>query len=115
MKNSEIYRRTLKFSVMRLVLTIAGIVLVAALPLIAFLATSGMDETVCIIATGAGLIVGFIAFFLIARYGGYLFTAAQVAMITRGVASDELPADTYAAGKQAVKRRFATASVYFGL
>ena len=43
------------------------------------------------------------------------FTAGQVAMITEGVATGELPEDTYAAGKRAVRNRFATASVYYGL
>ena len=111
MRNSEIYRRTLKFSVMRLALTIVGILVVAALPLIAFLVTASINEAVCIAATVVALIAGFVIFFFIARYGGYLYTAAQVAMITRGVATGDLPEDTYAAGKAAVKRRFLTASV----
>ena len=40
MKNSEIYRRTLKFSVMRLVRTILCVIMLAALPLITFVATA---------------------------------------------------------------------------
>ena len=117
MKNSEIYRRTLKFSVMRLVRTVLCLVMLAALPLIAFVATglAGLDETVQLAATGIAFIVGLIVFYVVAHFGGYLLTAGQAAMITEGVATGELPEDTYAAGKRAVKSRFATASVYYGL
>ncbi len=117
MKNSEIYRRTLKFSVMRLVRTILCVIMLAALPLITFVATglAGLDEAAQLAATGVAFIVALIVFYLVAHYGGYLLTAGQVAMITEGVATGELPEDTYAAGKRAVKSRFATASVYYGL
>ena len=117
MKNSEIYRRTLKFSVMRLVRTIPCVIMLAALPLITFVATglAGLDEAAQLAATGVAFIVALIVFYLVAHYGGYLLTAGQVAMITEGVATGELPEDTYAAGKRAVKSRFATASVYYGL
>ena len=112
MRNSEIYRRTLKFSVMRLVRTVLCLVMLAALPLIAL---AGLDETVQLAATGIAFIVGLIIFYLVAHFGGYLLTAGQVAMITEGIATGELPEDTYAAGKRAVKNRFATASIYYGL
>ena len=93
MRNSEIYRRTLRFSVMRLVLTVVGILIVVLLPLAAFAATAGASEVACVAATAGAFVAGLVAFFFVARYGGYLFTAAQVAMITRGVAAGELPAD----------------------
>ena len=100
MKNSEIYRRTLKFSVMRLVRTVLCLVMLAGLPLIAFVATSfaGLDEMAQLAATGIAFIVALIIFYVIAHYGGYLLTAGQVAMITEGIATGELPEDTYAAG-----------------
>ena len=87
MKNSEIYSRTLKFSVMRLVRTVLCVVMLAALPLIAFVATglAGLDETAQLAATGVAFIVALIVFYLVAHFGGYLLTAGQVAMITEGV------------------------------
>ena len=117
MKNSEIYRRTLKFSVIRLVRTVLCVILLAVLPLAAFVGTgvAGLDEMIQLAATGVAFIVALIIFYVVAHYGGYLLTAGQVAMITEGVATGELPEDTYTAGKQAVKSRFATASVYYGL
>lgn len=115
MGNVEIYRKTLRFSVMRLLVTILGIFIIVALPLATFLVTAGMSEVACAVATFVVFIVGIVVFVLIIRYCGYLFTAAQVAMITEGVSKGTLPDDVYAAGKQAVKRRFVTASVYFAL
>lgn len=115
MGNVEIYRNTLRFSVMRLLVTILGIFIIVALPLATFLVTAGMSEVACAVATFVAFIVGIVVFVLIIRYCGYLFTAAQVAMITEGVSKGTLPDDVYAAGKQAVKRRFVTASVYFAL
>ncbi len=110
MGNVEIYRKTLRFSVMRLLVTILGIFIIVALPLATFLVTAGMSEVACAVATFVAFIVGIVVFVLIIRYCGYLFTAAQVAMITEGVSKGTLPDDVYAAGKQAVKRRFVTAS-----
>lgn len=115
MGNGEIYRKTLRFSVMRLLVTILGIFIIVALPLATFLVTAGMSEIACAVGTFVAFIVGIVVFVLIIRYCGYLFTAAQVAMITEGVSKGTLPDDVYAAGKQAVKRRFVTASVYFAL
>ena len=115
MGNVEIYRKTLRFSVMRLLVTILGIFIIVALPLTTFLITAGMSEVACAVATFVAFIVGIVVFALIIRYCGYLFTAAQVAMITEGVSKGTLLDDVYAAGKQAVKRRFVTASVYFAL
>lgn len=115
MGNVEIYRKALRFSVMRLLVTILGIFIIVALPLATFLITAGMSEVACAVATFVAFIVGIVVFVLIIRYCGYLFTAAQVAMITEGVSKGTLPDDVYAAGKQAVKRRFVTASVYFAL
>lgn len=115
MGNVGIYRKTLRFSVMRLLVTILGIFIIVALPLATFLITAGMSEVACAVATFVAFIVGIVVFALIIRYCGYLFTAAQVAMITEGVSKGTLPDDVYAAGKQAVKRRFVTASVYFAL
>lgn len=116
MNNAEIYRRTMKFAIRRILCTIAGIVIVVALPLAAFFVSSMFsDEMITVVATGVALILGIVLFVLIARYASYLYTAGQVAMIARGVSSGSLPDDTFSAGKQAVKRRFATASVYFVL
>lgn len=117
MKDSEIYKGTVKFSFMRVLCTLMGLLLVLGLPSITFLVTSvmGLGDEVGLIAAGVALIIGFIGFGLIAHYAGYLFWAGQVAMITEGVTKNALPSDPYAAGKAEVKKRFVTATVYFAL
>ena len=113
MTNGEIYRRTIRFAVMRVLCAIIGTVIVIALPVATFILASSAGEFVSVVATGVALLVGIVLFALVARYAGYLFTAGQVAMIARGIDEGSLPEDTYAAGRQAVKERFTTASVYF--
>ncbi len=117
MGNFEIYRRTLRFSLMRLIRNIVGVVALVAVPLIAMtaVATMGMDEAVQYAAAGIGFIVVLIVFAVIVHFGGYLLIAGQVAMITKGVAEGDLPADVYGEGKRAVKRNFARASAFYGL
>ena len=59
MSNSEIYRRVLRFSVVRFLRTILCTLLLVALPLATFVAlgVAGMDEIVQLAATGAAFIV----------------------------------------------------------
>ena len=89
----------------------------AALPAAAYFATAiaGLDETIQAATAGIAFIVALVIFYLIAHFGGYLLTVGQVAMITRGIATGSLPEDVYDEGKRAVRRKFATASVYYGL
>lgn len=65
MGNVEIYRKTLRFSVMRLLVTILGIFIIVALPLATFLVTAGMSEVACAVAT-------FVAFILISVMRRYI-------------------------------------------
>ena len=117
MTNSEIYRRTLRFSIMRLVRNIVGVVALVAVPLAAFVAVgmAGLDEGIQAAAAGLAFLVVLIAFAVIVHFGGYLLIAGQVAMITKGVAEGSLPDDVYAEGKRAVKRNFARAAAFYGI
>ena len=102
---------------MRLIRNIVGVVALVAVPLIAMtvVATMGMDEAVQYAAAGIGFIVVLIVFAVVVHFGGYLLIAGQVAMITKGVAEGDLPADVYGEGKRAVKRNFVRASAFYGL
>ena len=113
MKNSEIYRRTLKFSLMRILCSLIGIICLIGIPALAMFFTMSPENSTQLIVAGVTIVIGIVIFALIARYAGYLFRAGQIAMITEGVATDSLPEDVYAAGKQKVRQRFGTASVYF--
>lgn len=114
MTNTQIYRRTFRFSIMRVLCTLLGLVLLVGLPVIVF-PIAYPNENACMIGCTIAFIVGIVAYALIARYAGYLFTAGQIAMMEQGISKGELPEDAYSAGKTAVKAYFVTASVYFGL
>ena len=113
MKNSEIYCKTLRFSLMRILCTLIGIVCMLGVPVVALALTGSAGEDTQVVVVLVALVVGIVIFVLIARYASYLFRAGQIAMIAEGVANDALPEDVYAAGTQRVRERFGTASVYF--
>ena len=115
MTNAQIYRKTLPIALLRMLLCFAVFLVTAALPVIAFLLTINGERNVCVIATSVALIVGIVILCLAGRYLGYLFKAGQIAMITKGVTEGELPEHIVEAGKEAVKSRFGTATVYFFL
>lgn len=113
MKNKEIYAKTLRFSLLRLLIGLAGIAAGVLVTVLGYFITKGMDPQVNAVVTGICAIVGVVAFGLVVKYIGYLYKAGQIAMITRGVAEGSLPDDVVAEGKAEVKRRFVTTSVYF--
>ncbi|MBR6917991.1 MAG: hypothetical protein IKN38_07380 [Clostridia bacterium] len=112
MTNKEIYKKTLTFSVRRLLFDVLTIVLVAAITAAGYLiAENAMDKG--LIGLLIGLIVGIIVAVIISRFISYALKAGQIAMMTRAVTEGELPDNVYAEGKRMVKERFATVAAYF--
>jgi hypothetical protein len=62
---------------------------------------------------GIGVIVGLIIFGIVLHFVSYLYKAGQIAMMTGAVTAGTLPDNVLQAGKQAVKERFTTVSVYY--
>lgn len=115
MTNREIYGKTFKFSIMRMLCSALGLVVLIGLPVLVFFLTQNASDNVMVVATGVAFVLGCIAYWLIARYGNYLYLAGQIAMMEQGITEGKLPENVMAAGKAAVKGRFATATVYFAL
>ncbi|MDD3334548.1 MAG: hypothetical protein PHI98_03415 [Eubacteriales bacterium] len=113
MKNGAIYSKTLKFSLLRLLIGVLGIAAAALITYVGYLCGKSLDDTTHLLVTGICLVVGMVVFGLIVHYLGYMLKAGQIAMITRGVTEGTLPEDVVAEGKAAVKKRFVTANVYF--
>ena len=112
MTNKEIYKKTLTFSIRRLLFDVLSIVLFAGVCAAGFFIA---DK-----ATGKGYIgliigavIGLIAVIIISRFISYALKAGQIAMMTRAITDGELPENVYAEGKRAVKERFATVAVFF--
>lgn len=114
MNNKEIYRKTIGFSVRRLVWDILAFILLGALTLGGFYIadkTAGNGTPGLLI----GLLAGLIAVGIFLRYISYTYKAGQIAMITRAVTEGSLPDDVVAEGKRTVKERFATVAAYFAV
>lgn len=114
MTNKEIYKRTLTFSIKKLLVDLLSIVLFAALCGAGFLlmeAATGKG----LIGLAIGLVLGIIAAALISRFVSYAIKAAQIAMMTKGIVDNELPENVYQEGKAIVKRRFKTVAAYFAV
>ena len=114
MKNKEVYKKTLTFSLRKLLVDFLSIVLLAALCALGFII---LDQTTGrgLIGLGFGLVLGIIAVAIISRFESDSLKAAQIAMMTKGVADGELPDNVYQEGKAVVKRRFATVAAYFAV
>ena len=112
MTNTEIYKRTIGFSVYRLLFDILAVVLLVALTAAGFFIaeqTAGAG----LIGLLIGLIIGIIVAVVAVRFVSYTYEAGQIAMMTRAVTEGELPDDVIAEGKAVVKKRFTTVAIYF--
>lgn len=114
MTNKEIYKKTLVFSVKRLLIDLIGVVLLAGMCFLGFFI---LDKTIDqgLIGLFIGLIVGIIILAIISHFISYSLKAGQIAMMTRGITDGALPENVYAEGKAIVKKRFATVAAYYAI
>ena len=112
MSNKEIYRKTLTFSVRRLLFDVITFILFFGIMFLGFFIGDKAGD-----AGLAGLIIGviiaFIVLWLFSRFISYTFSAGQICMMTTGITEGSLPDDVYAEGKRRVKERFGTVALYF--
>lgn len=114
MDNKEIYKKTLTFSVRRLlwdIMSFVIIILVAAAGF--FLAEKLADKG--LIGLVIGVVVGIIAVAIVSHFISYVFKAGQIAMMTKAIAEGKLPDDVYGEGKKIVKERFLTVAAYYAV
>ncbi|MBQ1632643.1 MAG: hypothetical protein II049_07470 [Clostridia bacterium] len=114
MDNKQIYKKTIGFSLRRVLWDILSLVLILALGTLGFLIGDKAIQN-GLIGLLIGAIVGVILAVLISRFVSYLLKAGQIAMMTRGITEGELPDNVIAEGKKVVKERFATVAAYFAI
>ena len=112
MTNGEIYRKTIGFSVRRLLFGLIGLAAIVGLAGAGFLFMEKRND-MGIFGLAVGLIVGIIIVAVAARFISYLYKAGQIAMMTHALTENELPDNVIAAGKKVVKQRFLTVAVYY--
>ena len=112
MTNKEVYKKTLTFSIKRLVFNVLAFLLLAVLCSVGFIIlekTNGKG----LIGLLIGLVIGIILIAVASHFVSYIFKAGQIAMMTKAVTENELPDDVYAEGKKIVKERFATVAIFY--
>lgn len=114
MDNKTIYKRTLGFSIRRLLWDILSVILVGAAMALGFLITDkAMNNGLIGLAIGG--IVAIILIAIFSRWVGYTYKAGQIAMMTKGVTEGKLPENVIDEGKKVVKERFVTVAAYFAV
>lgn len=110
--NKTIYKRTLTFSIHRLLWDVLTLLLAAALCVGGFVIA---DKTAGkgIIGLVIGAVVALILAIILTRFISYRYKAGQIAMMTKGITEGELPEDVLGEGRQIVKERFVTVAAFF--
>lgn len=115
MNAKEIFMKTMPYNIAKLFLglltVLVSVVLFAVLVGIGSLFGDGGTVVMLLVWLGALGIVRLI----IMHYFGYLLKAGHIAVITEAVTTGKIPGNQIEYGKQMVKERFATSSIYFGV
>lgn len=115
MTSFEIYRKTFRFTLMRILSGLIGTALIVGLPVLAFAVTGRMSDGARIGVCVGAFIVACIVVGLLSHFIGYIFKAGQIYIAAEAITNGSVPADPYTEGKGAVKKRFGTVTVFFAI
>lgn len=114
MTNSQIYKRTIKFSLLRVFWDIFAFVVLVAVSIAGFvIAQNAANQG--LVGLGIGFILGAIIMYVILHYIAFSYKAGQIAMMAKGVTEGKLPEDVIGEGKAVVKKRFKTVAAYYAV
>lgn len=112
LSNKEIYKKTIGFSLWRLLWDVITFLILAGTTIAGFLLSNAIINN-GLVGLAIGFVVGIIILVFILRYVSYSYKAGQIAMMTKGVSEGKLPDDVISEGKKIVKERFATVAAYY--
>ena len=112
MDNKTIYKKTLTFSIRRLLWDTFSLIVIAIACVVGFLLAEKLADN-GLIGLVIGLVIGIIIIAIASHFVSYIFKAGQIAMMTKGVSEGKLPDDVYGEGKKIVKERFLTVAAYY--
>lgn len=114
MNNVTIYKKTLGFSLRRVLWDLISILGVLALCTLGYFIAEKIWG-LGIVGLLIGLLLGLVVVVILMRFVSYALKAGQIAMMTRGITEGSLPDNVIAEGKKVVKERFATVAAYFAV
>ena len=112
MTNKEVYKKTLTFSLRRLLWDFIAFLILGAFSAAGFILMDKINDK-GLIGLAVGLLLGIIVLVIFLRFVSYTYKAGQIAMMTKAVTENELPENVLAEGKAAVKERFATVALFY--
>jgi hypothetical protein len=114
MNNKQIYKKTLGFSLRRLLWDFLALVAFAGLSTVGYVIGDRAAKNGPI-GLLIGALVGLVVLIIVLRFVSFMLKAGQIAMMTRGITEGELPDNVVAEGKKTVRERFVTLAVYFAI
>ena len=115
MDNFTIYKKTLGFSIRRIIWDLLSILILLSLMTIGFVIAENVSSDAGMIGLIIGGGIGLIILIILLRFVSYTLKAGQIAMMTKGVTEGTLPDDVIGEGKKIVKQRFVTVAAYFAI
>lgn len=114
MDDKEIYKKTLTFSLRRLLWDVGSLALIIIVTACGFFLAEKLAGQ-GLIGLAIGFVVATIIVGVVSHFVSYIFKAGQIAMMTKGVTEGKLPEDVYGEGKKVVKERFLTVAAYYAV
>ena len=114
MDNMAVYKKTIGFSLRRLVWDLLAMVVLAGCGVAGFM-IADKSTNKGLIGLLVGALVAIVIIVVMMRWVSYKYKAGQIAMMTRGVTEGTLPDDVIGEGKRVVKERFMTVAAFFAV
>ncbi len=112
MSNFEVYKKTLKFSIVNFLVGLLELAIVVGAAVAGFFMMDKATDK-ALIGLVVGLVIGIVIVILINIFVCNKIKAAQIAMMAIGVADEKLPDNVYSAGFEEVRGRFAKITGFF--
>lgn len=114
MDNMTVYKKTIGFSLRRLVWDLLAMVVLAGCGVAGFM-IADKSTNKGLIGLLIGALVAIVIIVVMMRWVSYKYKAGQIAMMVRGVTEGNLPDDVIGEGKKVVKERFVTVAAFFAV
>ena len=110
MDNMTVYKKTIGFSLRRMLWDLIAVIVLAGCCVLGFMIANKSNHGIIGLLIGA--LVAIVILVVMMRWVSYKYKAGQIAMMVRGVTEGNLPDDVIGEGKQVVKERFVTVAAF---